>query len=98
MSLFFSFLEAEAVASKAQGELLAAEQSYNSSNQRLKELLRVAPEEGFMTKANKMESAVKVREAEVDLGRILVKEAVSSAAVVEKYREAVQQSRDKLQK
>lgn len=84
--------------SAAHDELQKAAQEYDKSSRQLKGLVEMAPSKGFMSEANVIASDMKVQEAEVDLGLLLVKEAVTGAVVVEEYREAIQQSRDKLQK
>ena len=93
-----TFAEAKVATSKAHGELQKAAQEYDKSSRQLKGLVEMAPSKGFMSEANVIASDMKVKEAEVDLGLLLVKEAVTGAVVVEEYREAIQQSRDKLQK
>lgn len=90
--------EAKDAASVAHTQLKEAAKNYDRSSGKLKELLQRAPAEGFMAKAGDIASDVRVREAEVDLGMVVVKEAVASAVVMEGYREAIQESKDKLQK
>lgn len=93
-----SCAEAKGAASVAHTQLKEAARSYDKSSRKLKELLQRAPAEGFMAKAGDIASDVQLREAEVDLGMVIVKEAVASAAVMEGYGEAIQESKDKLQK
>lgn len=64
----------------------------------LKELVDRAPKEGFVAKAADIASDMRVKEAEVDLGLVLVKEIVANAEVVEHCRGMIQENKDKLQK
>lgn len=97
-SVIVCFTEAKAATAVAYTELKEAAREYDISSQKLKELLQRAPAEGFMAKAGDIAGDMRVKEAEVDLGMVVVKEAVTSASVAEGYREAIQESKDKLQK
>lgn len=82
----------------AHSELMEAAREYDRSSHKLKELLQRAPAEGFMAKAGDIAGDMRVKEAEVDLGLVVVKEAITSASVMDSYNEAIRESKDKLQK
>ena len=82
----------------AHDELKAAVVNYNTTSDRLSELVARAPEYGFMTKATDISSDMAVKRAEMDLGMVVLKEVIASGTVADKYREAIQESGVQLQK
>lgn len=90
--------EAKDGLSVAHSKFKEAAMNYDRSGQKLKELLLGAPVEGFMAKADEISRDMQLRDAEVDLGMVVLKEVVASAVVMESYSEAIQENKDKLQK
>ena len=89
------FVEAKQAALVAQEELKVVAGDYDRTSHKLKELLQRVPAK---VKTEGMASDMRMKEAEVDLGYVVLKEAITSAVVMEGYDEAIKDSRDKLQK
>lgn len=96
--MLFGFLDAKSAALVANNQLKTATAEYDASCKNLEELAQYAPNEGFVTRASTITSEMKLKAAEVNLGLVLVKEAIANAEVVEAYQSAVQESRNQLQK
>lgn len=60
----------------------------------LMKLVEIAEEKGYLSKGSTIASEMKVKEAEIDLGLLKVKEAIINANVADHYRESIRESRD----